>query len=168
MASLGPGGVPGLRTAPSTAPDIAAPGEAVMSVGPGGPGHFTGSGADLATAFVAGTAALVRAAHPESTPAQVRARLLTTAYPMVTAGRAFVGAGTVDPSAAVNAPAPGAATPSAATSPSSFALPARASHRGRGTAVVVAVAAVAAILLTALAGFTFARGRRRGWRPGTP
>ncbi|MFD8613524.1 S8 family serine peptidase [Streptomyces sp. NPDC059631] len=165
VASLGPGGAPDQQAAPRTAPDIAAPGTAVMSVGPGGPGHFTGSGADLATGFVAGAAALVGAAHPESTPAQVRARLLATAYPMVTAGRPLVGAGTVDPSAAVSTPMPAGATPEAAA-PAPVALAARASHRGRGTAVAVAGGALGAALLTGFAAFTVARARRRGWRPG--
>ncbi|WP_217146128.1 S8 family serine peptidase, partial [Streptomyces sp. AC627_RSS907] len=104
VAALGPGGVPDQRLAPRTAPDLAAPGNAVMSVGPGGTGSFTGDGAEMATGFVAGTAALAVAAHPDLTPARLTDRLISTAY-RIPADKALVGAGTVDPAAAVTAPA---------------------------------------------------------------
>lgn len=40
VAALGPGGAPDRKLAPRTAPDPAAPGDAVMSVGPGGYGQL--------------------------------------------------------------------------------------------------------------------------------
>ncbi|MDT0612197.1 S8 family serine peptidase, partial [Streptomyces lancefieldiae] len=110
VAALGPGGVPDQRLAPRTAPDLAAPGNAVMSIGPGGTGSFTGDGAEMATAFVAGTAALAVAAHPDLTPARLADRLTSTAY-RIPADEALVGAGTVDPAAADTAPAPAPAPP---------------------------------------------------------
>ncbi|MFJ7200231.1 MULTISPECIES: S8 family serine peptidase [unclassified Streptomyces] len=79
-----------------------------MSAGPGDTGSFTGDGAEPATAFVAGAAALAVAAHPDLTPSQLSGRLTTTAY-YIPADKALVGAGTVDPAAAVTAPDPSAA-----------------------------------------------------------
>ncbi|MFI0508363.1 S8 family serine peptidase [Streptomyces sp. WSLK1-5] len=61
--------------------DLAAPGDGVVGIGPSGKGHYIGSGASLAAAYVAGTAALVRAAHPALTAAQTAAWLTRTAYP---------------------------------------------------------------------------------------
>ncbi|MFE4816984.1 S8 family serine peptidase [Streptomyces sp. NPDC056704] len=61
--------------------DLAAPGDGVVGIGPSGKGHYIGSGASLAAAYVAGTAALVRSAHPDLTAAQTASRLTGTAYP---------------------------------------------------------------------------------------
>ncbi|MFG2947071.1 S8 family serine peptidase [Streptomyces adustus] len=61
--------------------DLTAPGDGVVGVGPSGKGHYIGSGASLAAAYVAGTAALVRAAHPGLSAEQTAARLTGTAYP---------------------------------------------------------------------------------------
>jgi len=58
----GSSGSSGATATPSAAVggDLAAPGDALVGVGPRGSGHFIGSGSSFATAFVAGTAALVR------------------------------------------------------------------------------------------------------------
>ncbi|MEU9318399.1 hypothetical protein [Streptomyces sp. NPDC048295] len=85
----------------------------MTSVDPGGTGSFTGDGAGLATAFVAGAAALAVAVHPDLTPSQQSDCLTATAF-HIPADKALVGAGTVDPAATVTAPAP---DPSAAPSP---------------------------------------------------
>jgi membrane-anchored mycosin MYCP len=88
------------------AADLAAPGDAVVSIGPRGTGYFIGSGSSPAAAFVAGTAALVRAYQPRSRDREVANRLVTSAYP---AGRPVL-----DPYAAVPAvssPASPAPTP---------------------------------------------------------
>ncbi|MFD5189676.1 S8 family serine peptidase [Streptomyces sp. NPDC058357] len=165
VAALGPGGVPDQKPAPRTAPDLAAPGNAVMSVGPGGTGSFTGDGAELATAFVAGAAALAVAAHPDLTPSQLADRLTATAY-HIPADRALVGAGTVDPAAAVTAPVPGATAHAASRAPADLRMPPPEAHSGRTTAVAVTTAAGAAVLITGFIAFTLPRARRRGWRPG--
>ncbi|MFI5771071.1 S8 family serine peptidase [Streptomyces sp. NPDC051658] len=165
VAALGPGGVPDQKLAPRTAPDLAAPGNAVMSVGPGGTGSFTGDGAELATAFVAGAAALAVAAHPDLTPSQLTDRLTATAY-HIPADKALVGAGTVDPAAAVTAPAPDPTARPTPRAPAALHLPPPEAHPGRTRAIAVTSAAVAAILITAFAAFTLPRARRRGWRPG--
>jgi membrane-anchored mycosin MYCP len=167
VAALGPDGtaqsmVQGARV------DIAAPGDAVMSVGPGGSGYFTGSGASFAAAFVAGTAALVDAYRPALTPAQLSHRLQATAYhPGTSMPDRGVGAGTVDPSAAVatvlpeehgKLPAPSAAAV--------LALPPPVSDSPQRGALAVAAGFGALILLVAFAGVAIRLGRRRGWRPG--
>ncbi|NLD43452.1 MAG: S8 family serine peptidase, partial [Chloroflexi bacterium] len=58
--------------------DIAAPGEGILTTLAGG-GYGEASGTSLATALVAGTAGLLRSAHPEWSPALVRQHLLLTA-----------------------------------------------------------------------------------------
>ncbi|MFQ6146791.1 S8 family serine peptidase [Streptomyces seoulensis] len=62
-------------------PDLAAPGDLVSGIGLAGDGHFVGSGASFAAAYVAGAAALVRAYHPDLTAAQTADRLERTGYP---------------------------------------------------------------------------------------
>lgn len=61
--------------------DLAAPGQGVTGIGPSGKGHYLGNGSSVAAAFVAGTAALVRAYHPELNAQQVAGRLKSTGYP---------------------------------------------------------------------------------------
>lgn len=58
--------------------DISAPGEQILSTLPGGEWDF-GTGTSMAAPFVAATAALVRAANPRFTKAQVDSALLSTA-----------------------------------------------------------------------------------------
>ncbi|GAB3553844.1 type VII secretion-associated serine protease mycosin [Actinopolyspora lacussalsi] len=82
--------------------DLVAPGVDVVSVGPGGPGHWQDSGTSFAAPFVSGTAALVRAYHPELTAAQVRHRLTSTArHPGTEVPDEATGWGVVDPYSAV-------------------------------------------------------------------
>jgi hypothetical protein len=61
--------------------DLSAPGQGVTGIGPSGAGHYLGNGSSVATAFVAGAAALVRSYHPELSAEQVAGRLRATAYP---------------------------------------------------------------------------------------
>ncbi|MFW5415977.1 S8 family serine peptidase [Nocardiopsis sp. CNT-189] len=114
VAATGPDGAPAAREPAADAEgrpapvDLAAPGRAVMSVGPGGDGHFVAGGDPVAAAFVAGAAALVRSREPGLTAGQTAERLVSTAYPAPgeSAG-ALLGAGTLDPVAALTAaPAP--------------------------------------------------------------
>ncbi|MFP3713778.1 DVUA0089 family protein [Puerhibacterium sp. TATVAM-FAB25] len=58
--------------------DVAAPGAAIVSTGPGG-GYYVGDGTSFAAPIASGTVALVRTLHPSLTPAQVLARLRGTA-----------------------------------------------------------------------------------------
>ncbi len=60
--------------------DIAAPGVCISSTFPGGL-YATGSGTSFASPLVAGAAALYLHNHPDASPAQVRAALLSTQEP---------------------------------------------------------------------------------------
>ncbi|MEU0949402.1 S8 family serine peptidase [Streptomyces canus] len=76
--------IDGERTQGSLVPvraDLAAPGQGVTGIGPVGKGHYLGNGASVASAFVAGAAALVRAYHPALSAQQVIQRLKATSYP---------------------------------------------------------------------------------------
>ncbi|HEV7933085.1 MAG TPA: S8 family serine peptidase [Actinomadura sp.] len=168
VGAIGPAGrssAPMAQTAARV--DLAAPGESVMSVGPGGDGHFTGSSAAFAAAFVGGTAALVRAYDPALTAAQVKSRLETTAYrPSGQVPAPVVGYGTVDPYAAVSqrasvaSPAPaGAGRPD----PVRLRIVAHTTSPAR-TALGVTAGAVALIALLGAAAVIIPRGRARGWR----
>ncbi|MFG3053096.1 S8 family serine peptidase [Kitasatospora sp. NPDC048239] len=151
--------------------DLAAPGDAVMSVGPGGKGYFTGAGPSFATAMVAATAALVLGYRPELTPAQLLDRLKATAYhPGTALPDARVGYGMVDPLGAVGAMLPGG--PAAATAPAARAGTAVAAVQppapqpAGGQAAAVAGGALGAVVVIGGLGFVLTNGRRRGWQPG--
>ncbi|MEV6780324.1 type VII secretion-associated serine protease mycosin [Streptomyces syringium] len=64
--------------------------------------YYEGWGTSAAAAFVSGAVALVRAAHPGLSPAQIRDLLTSTARDTPRGGRSdAVGAGLVDPAAAI-------------------------------------------------------------------
>ncbi|MET9438217.1 type VII secretion-associated serine protease mycosin [Streptomyces sp. NPDC006551] len=66
--------------------------------------YYEGWGTSAAAAFVSGAVALVRSAHPDLTPAQVKKLLIDTARNRPKAGRSDAkGYGTVDPAAAIRA-----------------------------------------------------------------
>ncbi|MFF3497940.1 S8 family serine peptidase [Streptomyces sp. NPDC003247] len=116
VASVGVDGgpYPSGRDALPSPPDLVAPGDRVLSVGPGG-GHFTGGGDAVAAAFVAGAAALVRAHEPELSAEAVVARLRATA--VRSAGPVpdpLAGYGLVDPAEALSGVAPGTSSRAAA------------------------------------------------------
>jgi hypothetical protein len=75
-------------------PDVVAPGVDVRSAKAGG-GALVASGTSMATPHVAGAAALLRALHPEWTPAEVKSALVTTAAPIAAEVMA-AGAGRID------------------------------------------------------------------------
>ena len=82
--------------------DLAAPGVSLVSVRPAGGGDISGNGSALATAFVAGTAALVRSYYPYLSASEVVHRLEVTAdQPGTTLPDPQVGYGIVDPYTAV-------------------------------------------------------------------
>lgn len=165
VAGLAPGGGPDQKAAPATAPDIAAPGTSLMSIGPGGSGNFSGSGADLAPGFVAGTAALVDSYRPGLTAQQLTDRLTSTAYPGAAGSRSLTGAGTVDPAGAVTAVLPKSA-PSPARPGPAPQLAAGIGDSAHTGAVAVAGGAAGLVALTAFFAVVLPRARRRGWRAG--
>lgn len=82
---------------------VMAPSEQLVGAVPGG-GHVIWQGTSGATPIVAGIAALVRAAHPDATAADVVTRLIETARPVTaTVPDPLYGYGLVDAAAAVRA-----------------------------------------------------------------
>lgn len=85
---------------------VVAPSEQLVGSVPGG-GHVLWQGTSGATPIVAGIAALVRAAHPDETAAQVIQRIIGTARPVTAAvPDPLYGFGYIDAEAAVRAAAP--------------------------------------------------------------
>lgn len=144
-------------------PALAAPAEDLVGIAPRGAGQRSGSGAELAVAYVAGTASLVRAYRPSLSAAQVTARLLDTAdQPAKRLPDKFVGYGVVDPFAAVTKlPGTDAPRPPVAEH---LALPvARQPDRAPGYRALAFAGAVAAIgLLIAGPVVMAVSARRRG------
>ncbi|MCW2947866.1 MAG: putative secreted in-like serine protease, partial [Actinoallomurus sp.] len=123
------------------AADLAAPGDAVVSVGPKGPGGFIGSGSSLAAASAAGAAALVRAYQPRLTAAQVERRLVATAYPAATP--------MLDPYAAVAGVSSTAATSTPPEPAASIRMPGHASSVPRTRALIIAAVGGGLVALAA-------------------
>ncbi|WP_157756588.1 S8 family serine peptidase [Plantactinospora sp. KBS50] len=96
--------------------DVLAPGAEVNSLGTGGTGPVTGTGTHLAVAFVAGEAALIRAADPKLSAAEVGHRVRATADPVgpVQVPDPQSGWGIINPSGSVLPPS---AAPSASPTP---------------------------------------------------
>ncbi|GAB2938661.1 S8 family serine peptidase [Streptomyces sundarbansensis] len=146
--------------------DLAAPGAGVVSGGPRGKGHYLGGGVAVATAYAAGAAAAVRAAHPGESADAVTRRLTATAYPAdIPQLDAYAAVTTVLGEA--GAPAGGAeraAEPVAVRDTSD-------TDRATGRAVLFVLLGSAGVLSLLWAGFALTRARARGWRPagaGTP
>jgi type VII secretion-associated serine protease mycosin len=155
-----------------TASDVSvvAPGVDLIGPGAGGDGMVAGQqGTSFAAPFVSGVAALVRAAHPELTAAQVKHRIEATAdHPAAAVPDPQLGYGVVNPYNAVAEVLPeelGATS----TRPSGVrvALPTHPPERGPGIAALAAAGGTlfaAAVIL--IAAPVIRAGRRRGWRPG--
>jgi len=158
MSTLGSDGT-------ARAPDLAAPGSDLIGIAPTGRGNLVGSARCFATAFVAGAAALVRGYLPELTAAQVRDRLIGTADPAPPSARPAIGAGMVDPLAAVGAvdPVPPDDLGELVTGPSpAVPGPQRATHTdGMPLAVGLVVTATLGAVIAGLAATAAAAARRR-------
>lgn len=93
---------------------VSAPGKGVIIAAPDDR-YMEGWGTSAAAAAVSGVVALVRAAHPQLTPAQIKRLLSDTAQRPPEGGRSdALGAGVVDAAAALAAGASYAASPAAA------------------------------------------------------
>ncbi len=80
---------------------VAAPGKDILIADPDRT-YYEGWGTSAAAAFVSGAVALVRAAHPDLSPAQLKELLSDTARNTPEGGRSdALGTGVVDPSAAI-------------------------------------------------------------------
>ena len=150
--------------------DLAAPGAALISIGPRGPGDISGDGAALATAFVAGTAALVRGYYPHLSAAGVVHRLEVTAdQPGVTLPDPQVGYGTVDPYTAVTTVLPeesGGLPPNVpAARPLRLPPPRPPDTWPVTAAVLICIGVVAGLAAGGGAAHIRRHGRLRNWRP---
>ncbi|GGL40652.1 type VII secretion-associated serine protease mycosin [Nocardia jinanensis] len=91
---------------------VAAPGTGIESLGPGSVGLINGvgppdklvpvGGSSFAAAYTAGVAALVRSRYPNETPAEIVARLTASAHAPARGIDNTVGAGVIDPVAALS------------------------------------------------------------------
>ncbi|BCJ33616.1 peptidase S8 [Actinocatenispora thailandica] len=151
--------------------DVAAPGAGVvgLAAGTGGAlGHkWPATDPAAAAGYAAGAAALLRAYQPKLTAAQVVDRITRTATDSGAARDPRLGAGMIDPAAAVGAPLPAHRS---SPSPGPTAIPAAVaavppSEPYRDLVLVSGLGAPGAALLLLLAVRTVRRGRRRRWRP---
>lgn len=122
---------------------IAAPGENVVSLSnspggglangfPGSRGRWTAlNGSSYSAAYVSGVAALVRSRFPALSAAQVIQRLTETAHNGARDPSNLVGAGTVDPVAALTWQLPADAVGQASQSPIRIAAPVAEPHQNR-------------------------------------
>jgi len=150
--------------------DLVAPGDKVISLSRGGPGHVMDSGTSYAAPFVAGAAALVRAYHPELTAAQVVRRLeLTADHPGTRLPDPQLGWGVVNPYAAVCEVLPGEQGDRAAIAagPGQIHPPARVAEDTSSLrqAALFTAGAVGLAGLGMFLGVAVPRGMRRRWRP---
>ncbi|MGW7334312.1 S8 family serine peptidase, partial [Streptomyces sp. NPDC054840] len=147
---------------------VAAPGVDVVIADPDR-SYYEGWGTSAAAAFVSGAVALVLAAHPDLTPAQVKKLLEATASASPAGGRDDArGHGLVDPVAALQAAdavRPEAPVPSPAAAGSTYFGPGPEPVRPpeRGARLRAPAAAVAGAVLLVLAA-VLARRPRRGTR----
>lgn len=171
VLSVGGFGANGAPLSDTAAPvDLLAPGGDLISVGPRGNGHLNAGGSGYAASFVAGAAALVRAAWPKLTATQVRHRLIATADQVARPlPDPTLGWGALDLYAAVTAilpeERPGWRPVHVAGPPATIDRP-QATGTAATTLAGWAVAVAAALALGVIAVALLApRARRRGWRP---
>ncbi|MDN3354773.1 S8 family serine peptidase [Actinomadura sp. DC4] len=146
--------------------DLAAPGKDLLSLGTGGPGQLVGSGNEYAAAYVAGSAALVRAYHPRLSVADVKRRLENAATrPGTPVPDPGVGWGVVNPYEAVSAimtlGGDGGAAPRVTLPPRVIA-----DHRAERLALLLIVGVGGAVAVIGVAAAVIQAGRRRGWQAG--
>ncbi|MEU7604883.1 type VII secretion-associated serine protease mycosin [Streptomyces sp. NPDC040724] len=147
---------------------VSAPGVDVVIADPDR-SYYEGWGTSAAAAFVSGAAALVKAAHPDLSPAQIKKLLEDTASDSPAGGRDDArGHGTVDPAAALQVaeamqpeaavPAPAAAErPYFGPGPEPVRPPERSARLG---APAAAVAGAVLLVLAAVLGRRSRRGTR--------
>ncbi|MEU1212136.1 S8 family serine peptidase [Streptomyces sp. NPDC005791] len=159
VADMLPGGVRPDGSLPTGGIDLAAPGAGVVSGGPRGTGHYLGGGVPVATAYAAGAAAAVRAAHPDDSPDDVVRRLTATAYPAdIPQLDAYAAVTAVIGDSATSVGAERAAEPVTVRDTSG-------ADRATGRATLFVLLGSAAVLAVLWAGFALSRARARGWRP---
>jgi membrane-anchored mycosin MYCP len=149
---------------------LVAPGVDVISIGPGGPGQWEGSGTSYSAPFVTGVAALVHAYRPRLTAEQIRHRLEATADhpPAGNLPDPDFGSGTVNPMAAVTAvlPEEGAAgAPLVGPPPPAHPDLSAPDRLGSLIAVVGVFTTIVLAFVVRMAWQFGPAGRQRRWRP---
>ncbi|MFC9897791.1 type VII secretion-associated serine protease mycosin [Nocardia sp. NPDC127579] len=134
---------------------VAAPGTGIESLGPGGGGLINGvgapdklvpvGGASFAAAYVSGVAALLRSRFPNETPAEIAARLQSSAHAPARGIDNVVGAGVIDPALALGYRTP-PSRPAGLYRSAALAIPEPPRAKDRRPAVVAGVIAGIAIL----------------------
>jgi membrane-anchored mycosin MYCP len=167
VASVRADGAPSTFTLAGPWVDVAAPGEDVVSLAPGGEGLIDRlprsdgerriAGTSYAAPVVSGVAALVRSRWPQLSARQVMARIERTAHRPAGGWNPLVGHGLVDVSAAVSAGAP-AATSTRDVRAVAMPAPAPADSRPRRTALA-GMGICLAIALVVAASASARRGR---------
>jgi membrane-anchored mycosin MYCP len=172
VGSLNPDGQPSKFTMAGPWVGIAAPGENIVSVSNrdgGGLANglpddhqqmFALSGTSYATGYVSGVAALVRSKYPGLTATQAVHRITATAHNGARAPSNVVGAGNLDPVAALTWELPAGNQPGAPSVKPVAAPPAPASKDTTPRNVALAGAGVLALLVAATAA-TVATTRRK-------
>ncbi|HEU0192360.1 MAG TPA: type VII secretion-associated serine protease mycosin [Mycobacterium sp.] len=183
VGSVNGDGAPSAFTLPSPWVDVAAPGEAVLSLSPVGDATTNAadtvgsqrapapiSGTSYAAPVVSGVAALVRSRFPAWSARQVMDRIRATAHRPPGGHDRFIGDGVVDPLAAVSADTPAPAAPGPVGAPPPLDVPPAAPTQepsGRTAALTGAAALLAALALALTAHAAMGRlGSSR--RPGVP
>ncbi|MEW1614127.1 MULTISPECIES: S8 family serine peptidase [unclassified Streptomyces] len=160
VADMLPAGTRPDGALPTGTVDLAAPGAGVVSGGPRGSGHYLGSGVAVATAYAAGTAAVVRATHPDDSAEAVTRRLTATAYP--------ADLPQLDAYAAVTTVLGEPGAPAAGAGRAAGSVTVRDTSdtdRATGRATLFVLLGSAGVLAVLWAGFALTRARARGWRP---
>ncbi|KAA8966164.1 type VII secretion-associated serine protease mycosin [Mycobacterium sp.] len=175
VGSVDARGAPSTFTLPGPWVDVAAPGEAAVSLSLSGRGLVNAFGAEgqstplsgtsYAAPVVSGLAALIRSRFPALTPRQVMRRIEATAHHPPAGWDPFVGHGVVDVLAAVSSEAPERRTPARsgtavpiAPAPTVSAPPDRGG--ARVTAFVGAAVCLSGLAVALLSGVVAARLRR--------
>ncbi|MFI5955620.1 type VII secretion-associated serine protease mycosin [Cryptosporangium sp. NPDC051539] len=150
--------------------DLVAPGDQVLAATRVS-GHAVVSGTSFATPLVAATAALVWAASPQLTAAQVARQVITTADPGAGAPDAGYGAGVVDPYRAVTERLADKNTGALSTPLSPPPQPTGRGDNRASTppiALWITLAGLALLIGLGVAAVVIPKGRRRGWRAERP
>ncbi len=173
VASLTPDGQPSKFTVAGPWVGIAAPGEHIVSVSNGDGGGLANglpdqhqqlvalSGTGYAAGYVSGVAALLRSKYPELTATQVVHRITATAHNGARAPSNVVGAGSVDPVAALTWQLSAGTQPGVAPAKPVAVPPAPAPEDNTPRTVALAGTAALAVLVAVAGAIAAIAARRR-------